>query len=119
MRSLLELQKLKEEVEEKIKLRHQNERIRVIVEMGTCGISAGARQVMNRLSEEIEEHKLNDVTLTQVDCKGFCDKEPVVEIEYEDGTRRIYGEINVDKVEKLVAEDLINEHVIQEWVINS
>ncbi|SJZ44940.1 (2Fe-2S) ferredoxin domain-containing protein [Selenihalanaerobacter shriftii] len=117
MKSLAELQKLKESVETKIKLRHQEESIRVIVGMGTCGIAAGAREVITKLGEEIERRELGDVTLTQVGCMGLCEKEPIIKIEKTDGTKRTYGEIKADRVAKLVTQDIVNDQEIQEWLI--
>ncbi|SDC71946.1 MULTISPECIES: (2Fe-2S) ferredoxin domain-containing protein [unclassified Candidatus Frackibacter] len=117
MKSLAELQKLKEEVESKIKLRHQEERIRVIVGMGTCGIAAGARDIINKLSDEIDKRNLGDITLTQVGCMGLCEKEPIIKIEKKDGSERTYGNIKADRVQKLVSEELVNERAVENWLI--
>jgi len=119
MKSLAELQKLKEEVEGKIKLRHQDERVRVIVGMGTCGIAAGARDVINNLSNEIDKRNLDDITLTQVGCMGLCEKEPIIKIEKKDGSERVYGNIKANKVQKLVSEELVNERAVENWLITN
>ena len=54
--------------------------IRVVVGMGTCGISAGARPVMMAFVEEIKRRGVQDAMVTQTGCIGMCRLEPMVEV---------------------------------------
>ena len=47
MKSLAELQKIKERMKDRVVLREGTGDIRVVVGMATCGIAAGARPVLN------------------------------------------------------------------------
>lgn len=82
--SLEELCKLRDQVKNKIDLREKGDQVEqmivVRVAMATCGIAAGAREVMNYLSEEVSTRHLHHVMITQGDCIGHCYAEPIVEV---------------------------------------
>ena len=85
MKSLAELQAIKEKMKNKIVLREGSGDVRVVVGMATCGIAAGARPVLNAFVEGVNEAGLNQkVTVSQTGCIGYCQLEPIVEI-YEAG----------------------------------
>ena len=69
MKSLADLQALREKLKADIKLR-RNEGTVVVVGMGTCGIAAGAREVMSAILEELAVRKLVDVQVRQTGCVG-------------------------------------------------
>ncbi|MFK5884170.1 MAG: (2Fe-2S) ferredoxin domain-containing protein [Candidatus Izemoplasma sp.] len=106
MKSLEDLKKLRESVQVKINMRGEKSGIRILVGMATCGISAGARPVMNRLMEEISDKKLDTVTVTPVGCIGECSIEPIVEV-LDGDVRTTYC-----RVDEKIAERIINEHII-------
>ena len=78
MKSLDELRKLREKAQEAIRLREQTDGTKIIVGMGTCGIAAGAREVMLALMDELEKKNIADVVVTQTGCAGLCEKDPLV-----------------------------------------
>lgn len=81
MKSLAELQAIRDKVRSQVILRENNDSaIRVLVGMATCGIAAGARPVLATLVEEVAKRGLSNVTVTQTGCIGICQFEPVVEI---------------------------------------
>ena len=49
-------------------------RAKVTVHMGTCGIAAGAREIMTALLNEIESRHLDDVLVTTSSCAGLCSR---------------------------------------------
>ena len=55
MKSLADLKKIRDEAAKKLKMRHQVEGVHVTVSMGTCGIAAGARPVLNAFVEEVNK----------------------------------------------------------------
>ncbi len=65
------------------------EKIKIIVGMATCGISAGADKVYKTLTDKIAELKL-DVVLEITGCIGFCQKEPLVDVVYPGKVRVSY-----------------------------
>ena len=52
-----DLKRIREEAKQTLTLRSGEARAKVTVHMGTCGISAGAREVMAALLKEIETQK--------------------------------------------------------------
>ncbi len=56
-------------------------KVKIMVGMATCGISAGADKVWKALEGKIAELKL-DVLLEKTGCIGFCQKEPLVDVVY-------------------------------------
>jgi len=106
MKSLDDLKKIRDAAQRKVTMRGKNEGIRILVGMATCGISAGARPVMNKLVEEVAEKDIKDVTITPVGCIGECAIEPIVEVLKGD-QRTTYCRVDVE-----VAERIINEHII-------
>ena len=60
MKSLAELQAIKDKMKNKVVLRDGINEFRVVVGMATCGIAAGARPVLNTMVEAINEGGLSD-----------------------------------------------------------
>ena len=119
MKSLAELQAIKEKMQNKVMLRTNEgeDTIRVVVGMATCGIAAGARPVLTAFLKEIEDRHLANVVCTQTGCIGICRYEPVVEITTPDGVKTTYVKMNEDKVAKVVTEHIVNNKVVQEFTI--
>ena len=119
MKSLAELKAIRERMQNKINLREgENENnIRVVVGMATCGIAAGARPVLNGFTEEVAKRGLKNVTVTQTGCIGICQYEPVVEV-YEPGKEKVtYVKMTAEKVARVVADHLVNGNPVTEYTI--
>ena len=81
MKSIEELKAIREKMKKQMDLRSADENdIRVVVGMATCGIAAGARPVMAAFLDEIEKRGLSNVTVSQTGCIGVCRLEPIVEV---------------------------------------
>lgn len=119
MKSLAELQAIKERMQNNVMLRSNDgqETIRVVVGMATCGIAAGARPVLNAFLKEIEDRRLSNVVCTQTGCIGICRYEPVVEITTPDGVKTTYVKMDEDKVAKVVTEHIVNNKIVREFTI--
>ena len=108
MKSLAELQAIKDKMKDKVVLREGTNEVRVVVGMATCGISAGARPVLNAFVEAVNEGGLSDkVTVSQTGCVGLCQLEPIVEV-YEAGKDKVgkKGVVRDPAVHKEVLDDL-------------
>jgi NADH-quinone oxidoreductase subunit F len=68
----------------------------VVVGLGSCGIAAGAREVLEALQQGVSERDL-DVKVSATGCVGACHREPIIEVRTEDGSRRLYGEMTVKR----------------------
>lgn len=120
MKSLAELQEIKNRTLNQVNLRNDREEgIRVVVGMATCGIAAGARPVLNAFLQELEKRKLNNVTVTQTGCIGMCRFEPIVEVYVPGQDKVTYIHMTEEKVAKVVAEHIINNQPVTEYTISS
>ena len=85
---------------------------KIIVGMGTCGLSAGAQPVYDKLKELSEAHP-EACRLDITGCIGMCFREPLVEIQDETG-RTIYGDVSPESVEELFNEHILNHRKIDD-----
>jgi NADP-reducing hydrogenase subunit HndB len=92
-------------------------RVKVTVHMGTCGIAAGARDIMTAFLEQIQEAGVNDVYLTNSGCAGLCSREPMITIEHAGKTAVKYVDLNVEKVKEIFKKDVMAGHPIPEYAL--
>jgi len=119
MKTLEELKAIKQKMQQQIELRKEHKGYRILVGMADCGIAAGARPVMISLIEEIQKRNLSDVIVTQMDCIGICQLEPIIEVIQPDGQKFIYTKMNVGKAKRVIAEHIVNGSVITEYTIEN
>lgn len=120
MKSLAELQEIRNRALNQVNLRKEREDgIRIVVGMATCGIAAGARPVLNAFLKEIEKRNLTNVTVTQTGCIGMCRLEPIVEVYVPGEDKVTYVHMTEDKAVKVVAEHIINNQPVKEYTIGA
>ncbi len=119
MKSLAELQAIREKMKDKVVLREGSNDIRVVVGMATCGIAAGARPVLNAFVEEVNKEGLSSrVTVSQTGCIGICQFEPVVEV-YEAGKEKVtYVKMTAEKAKEVVEKHIKGGKVIAEYTVD-
>jgi len=76
-----DLKKLKDTARKSTSLREGETTVKITVHMGTCGIAAGAREVMDSLLEEMAEADRQDIRVVTSGCMGMCSSEPNVTVE--------------------------------------
>lgn len=120
MKSLAELNAIKDKMKNKLSVRGDNENnVKIVVGMATCGIAAGARPVLTTFSEEVTSKNLANVVVSQTGCIGICQYEPVVEV-FEPGKEKVtYIKMNPEKAKKVMEEHIIGGKVVTEYVIGS
>ena len=120
MKSLAELQELRDKVKADMGIRHDtNSNIRVVVGMATCGIAAGARPVLQTFNEEVTKRGLKNVTVAQTGCIGICQYEPVVEVTVPGREKVTYVKMTPDKAAQVVVDHLVNGTVVEEFTIGA
>lgn len=119
MKSIAELDAIRKKTLEQISVRANEDGIRVIVGMATCGIAAGARPVMQAFMEEISKRNLQNVTVSMTGCIGVCRLEPVVEIMDKDGSRVTYVKMTAEKAARVVLEHIVNGKVCTDLTIGA
>ena len=118
MKSLAELQAIKDRMRSKVILREGSGDIRVVVGMATCGITAGARPVLNTIVEEVNNGGLYEkVTVSQTGCIGLCQLEPIVEV-HEAGKEKVtYIKMTPEKAKEVVEKHLKGGKVVTEYTV--
>ena len=92
----------------------------VIVGMGTCGLSAGARETYDTLKDLLPGGGNGGAAagLSITGCIGMCFREPLVEVR--EGSRRtIYGEVKPDRAREIVKEHVLGGRVLTDYVVYS
>ncbi len=120
MKSLAELQAIKERTLKNMSARNDSEdATRIVVGMATCGIAAGARPVMNAFTEEIARRSLKGVTVSQTGCIGMCQYEPIVEVFVPGQEKVTYVQMSVEKVAKVVSDHVVNGNIVTEYTVGA
>ncbi len=115
--SLDELRKIKEQSIGDVLLRTTGEdpdRTVILVGMSTCGIAAGAKDIMEAFIEEVNNNKLANVSVMGASCMGNCSSEPIVEV-------RIKGQeaVKYGKVDAALAKEIVSKHIMQGVLVES
>ncbi len=115
--TIADLKKIKEKQHATFALREGGNRAKVTVHMGTCGIAAGARNIMTALMEEIELSKVEDVITTTSGCAGFCAREPMVTVEIVNQPPVKYGELTADKIREIFKEHVMGGKPVEKYAL--
>ena len=121
MKSMAELEAIRQRTLQRINLRREdeNENVRVVIGMATCGIAAGARPVMMAFMDEINKRGLSTVTVSQTGCIGMCRLEPMVDV-YLPGQEKVtYVHMTPEKARRVVAEHIVNGRPVAEYTIGA
>lgn len=120
MKSLAELKEIRDTAKKQMGIRHEtHQNIRVLVGMGTCGIAAGAREILNYLHDQTVELGLDDVTVYQSGCMGACSYEPMVEVTAPGKAPVVYVNVTKPKAERIIREHLIGGDAVSEYTAGS
>lgn len=117
MRSIQELEAIREKTLESMTLRKEHNGTRIAVGMATCGIAAGARNVLSAFMQELSEKKLIHVALTQTGCIGMCHLEPIVEVHCPNEETVTYIKVTSEMAKRIVAEHIELGKPIEEYTI--
>lgn len=112
-----DLKKIKENYRAELTLREGGARAKVTVHMGTCGIAAGARDVMTALMDEMGKAKVNDVIVTTSGCAGLCAKEPLATVEILNQPPVKYCDLNDQKMREIFAEHIMGGRPVEKYAL--
>lgn len=91
--------------------------VKITVHMGTCGIAAGARNIMETLMKEIEESNVQGLFLTTSGCAGLCSREPMITVEFAGQAPVKYIELNPEKTRTIFIKHIIGGNLVQEYAL--
>ena len=113
-----DLEKISQRMKKIINLREGSGKAKIIVHMGTCGIAAGARTVMNALMEEIERRDLKDIILTISSCAGFCSREPMITVELQNEPPVKYVDVTPEKAREILEKHVLGGSIVKEYALS-
>jgi len=116
--SIEDLKKIREKARDSARLKEGGlYRVKVTVHMGTCGIAAGARNIMETMISEIESREVRDVLLTNSGCAGLCSREPMVTVEYAGKTPVKYGDLTPEKAKTIFEKHVMGGAPVEEYAL--
>ncbi len=115
--SIKDLDRISERVKKTTLLREGAGRAKITVHMGTCGIAAGARGIMNALMDEFEKQSIKDVILTSSGCAGLCSREPMATVELKDEAPVKYVDLSPEKIRRILAEHINGGRIVGEYAL--
>ncbi|MGD2125336.1 MAG: (2Fe-2S) ferredoxin domain-containing protein [Desulfobacteraceae bacterium] len=96
-----DLKRIRETAKKSTALREGETTVKITVHMGTCGIAAGAREVMDALLEEMAEADRQDIRAVTSGCMGMCSSEPNVTVELSGTDPVIYQHMDRNKMRQV------------------
>lgn len=119
MKTLEELKAIRERMQSQVNLRGEDHgRTRVLVGMATCGIASGARPVLNKLAQLVQEDNMTDrFCVTQTGCIGLCQYEPIMEVAEPGKEKVTYIKMTPEKAEEVYREHLLGGHILQKYTL--
>lgn len=120
IKSLEELQKLRQAAKDNLDLRstaESEDRMIIRVGMATCGIASGARETMSAILDEIAKQGIKNVSVTQTGCMGYCAEEPIVEVVSNDKPPVLYGHVDAARGREIVTEHIQKGKLLQNAII--
>ena len=119
MKSIADLEKIRQKTLSAVNLRRESEGTRIVVGMATCGIAAGARPVMNAFIDEIGKRNMLNVVVAQTGCIGMCRYEPIVEVTLPGQEKVTYVHVKPEMVARIVSEHVVNGNPVVEYTIGA
>ena len=92
--------------------------VHIIIGMGTCGIAAGAKQVLEAFIDEIAAKKIENVTVKQTGCMGLCYVEPTVEVKVPGMPDTIYGKVDADVAKKILKDHVVGKKLVSDHIFD-
>ena len=96
-----DLKKIKDQTKKDTALREGGATVKITVHLGTCGIAAGGREVMDALLQEMAETERQDIRVITSGCMGMCSSEPNVTVELQDQAPVVYQLMDAKKMRQV------------------
>ncbi len=91
---------------------------KITVHLSTCGIAAGAREVMTALTEEAMQCGRADIQILAGSCIGRCSTEPNVTIEVHGENPVIYHHMDAQKMRRVFQKHVLEGAVQKDCVLD-
>jgi NADP-reducing hydrogenase subunit HndB len=113
-----DLKRIKEDTTKATAVRHGGDvRVKITVHMGTCGIAAGARDVMKALMEEMAEADRQDIRVVTSGCMGMCSSEPNITVEVLDSEPIVYQHMDANRMRQIFRRHALQGEVQSDFAL--
>jgi NADP-reducing hydrogenase subunit HndB len=112
-----ELLKLREAAQARIDLRGGLKEAQAVVHMGTCGIAAGARDIVAELASALDAAGVHTVSVRQSGCIGLCDQEPMLTYSDKSGRSHLYVKLTREKVRRIVEGHVVRGEPVEAYIL--
>ena len=89
--------------------------VKITVHMATCGIAAGAREVMSAVVEELSLADRQDIQVASSGCIGRCESEPNVTVEIGGEDPVVYQKMTPDRIRRVIKKHILEGEVQEEF----
>ena len=111
------LTQIKKRVQKEDPFAAGKKRAKITVHKGTCGIAAGAGEILDTLMEELSGSDADDVLVTTSGCRGICSREPMITIEEKNKEPVIYEYLTPNKVRQIFKRHVLKGEVQTQFVM--
>ena len=113
-----DLKRIKQKTAGAMALRLDKPRVTITVHLGTCGIAAGAREVMQAFLNELSASNRPDIQILAAGCAGDCASEPNVTVGVEGSEPVVYQKMDPAKIQQVFRRHILEGEVLREWVLS-
>ena len=114
---LEDLAEVRDRARKATSLREGAARVKMTVHMGTCGIAAGARKIVEAALREVEEGDLRDVMVTTSGCAGLCSREPMATVEVVGEAPVKYVDLTEAKIKVIFKEHILGGKIVEQHAL--
>lgn len=75
--------------------------VQVKVALATCGIAAGAKEIMDFFIEQLERRNIEG-EVTQTGCMGYCYAEPTIAVKLPGQEPMVFGFVDEKKADEII-----------------
>jgi len=93
-------------------------RIEIRVDMGTSGIAAGARSVLEAFENGVADRGLSDVAVLSTGERGWASCEPVAEVRVRDADPVFYSCLTAAKAQRILEEHIVGGTPVADYQIH-
>lgn len=115
--TVADLKKIKEKHQAEFALREGGYTAKIIVHMGTCGIAAGAREIMTSVMDEIGKLNRSDIIVTTSGCAGLCAREPLATVELAQQPPVRYSDLTPEKMREIFTEHVLGGKPVEKYAL--
>ncbi len=119
MKSLEELKALRDQMQDKMGIRNDDTvTAKIVVGMATCGIAAGAKDVLMAFVNEVSKCGLYNVAVSQNGVNSSCENGVAVDVIIGD-SKVTYVNMTAEKAVRVVDEHIVKGNIVTEYTLGA